>query len=124
VEVLASRLLLRPVDPERSWAFYGTILRLAVAREFPGGVVYHLGGGFLEVSGRAEAPAGPTVQLWLSVRDVDRTWAEATAAGAVGLRSPEDEPWGLREGWLEGPDGERLCLVTVPPEHPMRRDTR
>lgn len=124
MEVLASRFLLRPVDPGRSWAFYGTTLGLAVVREFPGGVVYHLGGGFLEVSGQADRPAGPTVQLWLSVRDVDAAYAGATAAGAAGLRPPEDEPWGLREAWLEGPDGERLCLVTVPPEHPMRRDTR
>ena len=124
VEVLASRVLLRPVDPERSWAFYGGTLGLAVGREFPGGVVYHLGGGFLEVSGRAERPAGPTVQLWLSGRDVDGAFADATAAGARGLQAPRDEPWGLREAWLEGPDGERLCLVTVPPEHPLRRDDR
>ena len=124
MEVLAGRVLLRPVDPERSWTFYGGTLGLAVAREFPGGVVYHLGGGFLEVSGRADGPAGPTVQLWLSVRDVDTAYAEAVAAGAVALQAPAVQPWGLREAWLEGPDGERLCLVTVPPDHPLRRDTR
>ena len=124
MEVLASRMLLRPVDPERSWAFYGGTLDLAVVREFPGGVVYHLGGGFLEVSGRAERPAGPTVQLWLSVRDVDTAFSDAVAAGAVALQAPAVQPWGLREAWLEGPDGERLCLVTVPPDHPLRRDTR
>lgn len=124
MEVLGSRVLLRPVDPDRSWAFYGGTLGLAVARDFPGGVVYHLGGGLLEVSGRAERPAGPAVQLWLWVRDVDACYAGATAAGAVGLQPPQDEPWGLREAWLEGPDGERLCLVTVPADHPLRRDTR
>lgn len=124
MEVLASRVLLRPVDPERSWEFYGTTLDLAVVREFPAGVVYHIGGGFLEVSGRAERPAGPTVQLWLSVRNVDIEFEAATSAGAVGLKVPTDEPWGLREAWLEGPDGERICLVTVPPEHPLRRDPR
>ena len=124
MEVLASRVLLRPVDPARSWAFYGTTLGLATGREFPGGVVYHLGGGFLEVSGRAERPAGPTVQLWLSVRDVDTAFADAVAGGAAALQAPRDEPWGLREAWLEGPDGERLCLVTIPPDHPLRRDTR
>ncbi len=124
MEVLSSRVLLRPVDPGRSWAFYGGTLGLAVAREFPGGVVYHLGGGFLEVSGEGERPAGPALRLWLSVRDVDASYAAATSAGAVGLQPPRDEPWGLREAWLEGPDGERLCLVTVPPEHPLRRDVR
>ncbi|MEU0036290.1 VOC family protein, partial [Streptomyces sp. NPDC006333] len=56
VHVLSSRTLLRPADPERSRAFYGGQLGLAVHREFgtgpERGTVYFLGGGFLEVSGR------------------------------------------------------------------------
>ena len=51
MEVLSSRILLRPRDPERSTAFYRDVLGLAVHREFPGGTVFALGGGFLEVSG-------------------------------------------------------------------------
>ncbi|WP_432445643.1 VOC family protein, partial [Streptomyces rapamycinicus] len=34
VHVLSSRVLLRPTDPERSRAFYGEALGLAVYREF------------------------------------------------------------------------------------------
>jgi predicted enzyme related to lactoylglutathione lyase len=124
VEVLASRVLLRPRDPERSRAFYRDVLGLEVYREFPGGVVFFLGGGFLELSGRADGPASEAVALWLQVRDVDAALAEVAASGAHVLREPRLEPWGLREAWLTDPDGTRIVLVEVPPEHPLRRDTR
>ncbi len=55
VEILAGRVLLRPVDMTRSLAFYRDVLGLAIAREFPGGTVFFLGGGYLEVSGQATA---------------------------------------------------------------------
>ena len=59
MEVLSSRVLLRPTDPARSRAFYGDVLGLAVYREFGPpehpGLVFFLGNGLLEVSGRAEA---------------------------------------------------------------------
>ena len=55
MDVLSSRILLRPTDPARSHAFYGEVLGLAVSREFGPpehrGVVYFLGNGLLEVSG-------------------------------------------------------------------------
>ena len=124
VDVLASRVLLRPRDPERSWAFYRDVLGLAVYREFAGGVVFFLGGGFLEVSGQAEGPGNATVALWLQVRDVGSALAEVVARGARVLREARLEPWGLREAWLADPDGTRIVLVEVPPEHPLRRDTR
>ena len=50
--------------------------------------------------------------------------AEVAGRGATVLREPRDEPWGLREAWLADPDGVRIALVEVPPEHPMRRDPR
>ena len=34
------------------------------------------------------------------------------------------EPWGLDEMWLADPDGLRIGVVEVPPEHPLRRDPR
>ena len=37
MEILAGRVLIRPVDPDRSTAFYRDVLGLAVYREFPGG---------------------------------------------------------------------------------------
>ena len=63
MEILSSRILLRPSDPARSRAFYRDILGLAVYREFGPpehpGVVYFLGNGLLEVSGQGkQRPAG------------------------------------------------------------------
>jgi catechol 2,3-dioxygenase-like lactoylglutathione lyase family enzyme len=121
VEILAGRVLLRPVDMERSLAFYRDVLGLAIAREFPGGTVFFLGGGFLELSGRAEAPGSDAVALWLQVRDLAA--AERALAGHV-VRGPQKEPWGLIEMWVADPDGTRIVLVQVPPEHPLRGDNR
>jgi catechol 2,3-dioxygenase-like lactoylglutathione lyase family enzyme len=69
MDVLSSRVLLRPTDPERSRVFYRDTLGLAIYREFGGGpdrgTVFFLGGGFLELSGRAAEPPAPGMALWL-----------------------------------------------------------
>ena len=127
MDVLSSRVLLRPTDPARTRAFYGEILGLAVFREFGPpehrGVVYFLGGGLLEVSGQAvEPPRG--LALWLQVRDVAAEQARLAAAGVPIVRPAREEPWGLVEAWVEDPDGVRIVLVEVPPDHPLRLDRR
>ncbi|MGH3937261.1 MAG: VOC family protein [Pseudonocardiaceae bacterium] len=127
MEVLSSRVLLRPRDRVRSTMFYRDMLGLAVHREFPGGTVFVLGGGFLEVSGQSDVepgPAEPATVLWLQVRDLVATSAELTERGVEVLREPRREPWGLDEMWIADPDGLRIVLVEVPPDHPMRRDQR
>jgi catechol 2,3-dioxygenase-like lactoylglutathione lyase family enzyme len=57
MDVLSSRVLLHPTDPERSRVFYRDTLGLAIYREFgsgPGrGTVFFLGGG---PRGRAASP--------------------------------------------------------------------
>ncbi|MCO1653863.1 VOC family protein [Pseudonocardia humida] len=121
MEVLAARVLLHPLDMARSIAFYRDVLGLAVAREFPGGTVFFLGGGHLELSGAADEPAGPAVALWLQVRDLAAAHAEL--AEHV-VREPRQEPWGLHEMWVADPDGTRIVLVEVPADHPIRRDQR
>ncbi|GGJ07828.1 VOC family protein [Streptomyces brasiliensis] len=124
VHVLSSRTLLRPTDPERSRAFYGGRLGLAVHREFgtgpERGTVYFLGGGFLEVSGRSDTPPSPALQLWLQVEDVAVAHEELMAKGVEIVRPPVKEPWGLIEMWIEDPDGTRIVLVEVPADHPLR----
>src|SRR5215211_489118 len=74
MDVLSSRVLLHPTDPERSRVFYRDTLGLAIYREFGSGpergTVFFLGGGFLELSGRAAAPPGPAMALWLQVREL------------------------------------------------------
>jgi catechol 2,3-dioxygenase-like lactoylglutathione lyase family enzyme len=128
VEVLSSRILLRPADPGRSRRFYRDVLGLAVYREFgppeDPGVVFFLGSGLLEVSGRADGPPGPSVMIWLQVRDVHAEHERLAAAGVRILREPAAEPWGLTEMWIEDPDGLRIVLVEIPADHPLRRDTR
>lgn len=120
MEVLSSRVLLHPVEVERSRAFYRDTLGLAVYREFEGGIVFFLGGGFLELSRQATTAPGPSVALWLQVRDVDAAHEELLAAGVEILRAPETEPWGLREMWVADPDGVRVAVVEVPEGHPLR----
>jgi catechol 2,3-dioxygenase-like lactoylglutathione lyase family enzyme len=129
MDVLSSRLILRPSDPERSRRFYRDTLGLAVYREFgpidSPGVVFFLGSGFLEVSGHSEdALDARGMAVWLQVRDLEEEHTRLVTAGVRILREPREEPWGLREMWIEDPDGVRLVLVEVPADHPLRRDQR
>ena len=128
VDVLSSRILLRPADPDRSRRFYRDVLGLAIYREFGSpadpGVVFFLGPGLLEVSGRSAGPPGRSLMIWLQVRDVHAEHARLAAAGVRILREPTAEPWGLTEMWIEDPDGVRIVLVEVPADHPLRRDPR
>jgi predicted enzyme related to lactoylglutathione lyase len=128
VDVLSSRILVRPADLDRSLRFYRDVLGLAIYREFgtPAnpGVVFFLGAGMLEVSGRADSPTGRSVMIWLQVRDVQAEHERLAAAGVPVLRPPLTEAWGLIEMWIEDPDGIRIVLVEVPADHPLRRDAR
>ena len=127
MDVLSSRILLRPVDPARSQAFYRDVLGLAVHREFGPpehpGVVFFLGNGLLEVSGSGDEPPRG-MALWLQVRDVAAEVERLGAAGTTVLRGPQTEPWGLVEAWVADPEGVRIVLVEVPTDHPLRRDQR
>jgi catechol 2,3-dioxygenase-like lactoylglutathione lyase family enzyme len=129
MDVLSSRVILRPSDPERSRRFYRDALGLAVYREFgprdSPGTVFFLGGGFLEVSGHSGgAVAAEGLAIWVQVRDLAAEHERLAAAGVPVLREPRQEPWGLHEMWVEDPDGVRLVLVEIPADHPLRRDQR
>jgi len=124
MEFLRSRVIVRPLDPERSLAFYRDTLGLAIYREFPGGTVFFLGNGLLEVSGRGSAGAGADTVLWLQVRDLDATARELAERGVPIVREPREEPWGLLEMWIADPDGLRIVLVEIPGNHPLRVDQR
>src|SRR5215207_584156 len=98
MDVLSSRVLLHPTDPERSRVFYRDTLGLAIYREFGSGpdrgTVFFLGGGFLELSGRAAAPPAPGMALWLQVRQLAAVRRELGEHGVPILREPRLEPWG------------------------------
>lgn len=124
MEILSSRTLLHPKDPPATRAFYAETLGLAVYREFPGGTVFFIGNGLLEVVGTGSDGPGSDVALWLQVRDLADAVAELALKGVPIERGPQREPWGLDEAWIRDPDGTRIVLVQIPGDHPLRVDTR
>jgi catechol 2,3-dioxygenase-like lactoylglutathione lyase family enzyme len=127
MEILASRMLLRPADYPSSVSFYRDSLGLAIAREYPGGTVFYAGQSLIELAGHG-VPAnvqGPFPgALWLQVRDIYATQDELAGRGVVIAREARQEPWGLHEMHVEDPDGVTLIFVQIPAEHPLRRDIR
>lgn len=121
MEVLQSRVLLRPVDYERSVAFYRDVVGLHIYREWATGTVFFVGGGLLELSRSGGPVTEDKLSLWLQVRDVDAEFDRLAAAGVTVAEAPVLAPWGLREARLRDPDGLLLILVEVLPDHPMRR---
>jgi predicted enzyme related to lactoylglutathione lyase len=125
MEVLSSRVLLHPTDFKRSFRFYAESLGLQVYREWGSGarkgVVFFLGGGFLELSGSSRTGTSECVGLWLQVRDVDAVGEELQGTGVDIIELPTDKPWGLREMQIRDPDGLRIVIVEVPENHPLRR---
>ncbi len=116
---------MRPTDFERSFRFYAESLGLHVYREWSSGstrgVVFFLGGGFLELSGSSRTELSESVGLWLQVRDVDAVGHELEEAGVEIIELPTDKPWGLREMRIRDPDGLIIVIVEVPENHPLRR---
>ncbi|MBY6676868.1 VOC family protein [Rhodococcus sp. BP-332] len=123
MEVLASRIILRPKNVDETLSFYRDRLRLGIFREYPGGVVFFAGQSLIEVAGHGEPTAGAMAwaTILLQVRDVEAARAELEAAGVEIVRPPQTEPWGLTEMWIADPDGTRIVVVEVPPDHPQRR---
>ena len=87
MEILASRFLLHPRDYDRSVAFYRDTLGLHPMREFGRsagrGIVFFLGGGFLELTGGGDAAPSAATELWLQVRDVAALERSLDAADAT-----------------------------------------
>lgn len=125
MEILSSRTIVRVPDLVRGRQFYEETLGLEVYREYGAagvvtGVVYFLGGGYLELTGGG-TPTPPGVSLWLQVADVAAEERRLRAAGVPVRKPAQRMPWGLIESWLETPDGLELRLIEVPADHPIRR---
>ncbi|GAA4753229.1 VOC family protein [Gordonia alkaliphila] len=125
MEIVTSRVLLRSTAPAALTDFYRDVLSLPVAREYPGGTVFHAGAGLIEIPGHlaGDVPT-PADLLWLQVRDLAAARAELVAAGVEIIAEPETKPWGLIEMTIHDPDGRGLILVQIPDDHPLRRDLR
>lgn len=133
MQVLQSRVLLRPRDFEASVAFYEQGVGLVRYRDWGEaphrGVVYFLGGGYLEVTeggggrgdGGGSALASGAVRMWLQVEDAEEAREELAARGIAIAAEPELRPWGLIEMKVLDPDGLELVFVEVPTSHPLRR---
>lgn len=125
MDVLASRILLHPTDLERTLRFYEETLGLGVFREWgrgpDRGVVFFLGAGLLEVSGRSDVPPSPATRLVLQARDVAAEWRRLAALGVPIDEEPVRKSWGLIEMVVRDPDGLQIVIVQVPPDHPQRR---
>ena len=127
MEILASRVLLRPADYDRSLSFYRDALGLAIFREYPGGTVLYAGQSLIELAGHGTPaePGGPFPgALWLQVRDVYAAQQELEGRGVAIAREARQEFWGLHEMQVLDPDGVTLIVVQIPAEHPLRRDAR
>lgn len=127
MEILASRMLFRPVDYQLSLTFYRDRLGLAIFRDYGAGTVFFAGQSLIELADHGaeeKAAASFPGALWLQVRDVVATQAELEGRGVEIAREARQEPWGLHEMHVVDPDGVLLIFVQIPPEHPLRRDTR
>jgi len=128
MEILSSRFMLHPRSFDRSVRFYRDVLGLHPMREFgraqTRGVVFFLGGGFLELTSGPDEPPAASTELWLQVRDVQATERRLREAGVPILESAIKKPWGLIELRASDPDGLVLIFVEVPPDHPLRLDHR
>ncbi|WP_433628073.1 VOC family protein [Nocardia sp. CA-120079] len=126
MDILSSRVILRPADYQITLAFYRDGLGLAIAREYPGGTVFFAGQSLVEVAAHGGSGKSTTFEgaLWLQVRDISDAAAELALKGIRIEREPVREPWGLIEMWVRDPDGVPIVLVEVPAEHPIRRDSR
>src|ERR1700750_3061434 len=116
MEILASRVLFRPTDYQRSLIFYRDKLGLAIAREYAGGTVFYAGQSLIELAGhRAREAAAPPFPgaLWLQVRDIAAIQTELKARDVLIARSAQLEPWGLHEMHVTDPDGVTLIFVQV-----------
>jgi catechol 2,3-dioxygenase-like lactoylglutathione lyase family enzyme len=127
MEILASRMLLRPADYQQSLSFYRDQIGLAIAREYGAGTVFFAGQSLLELAGYGtpDHSRGPFPgALWLQVRDLEATQADLRNRGVAIAREARQEPWGLHEMQVRDPDGITLIFVEIPPDHPLRGDTR
>lgn len=122
MEILASRMLIRPADYQRSLRFYRDELGLAIARDYGAGTVFYAGQSLIELADHGTPNAGGA--MWLQVRDVYATENELAGRGVPIARESRQEPWGLHEMHVHDPDGVLLIFVQVPETHPLRRDTR
>lgn len=129
MEILASRMLLRPADYQRSLSFYRDQIGLAIAREYRAGTVFSPASRCLNWPGILSRATRTTPGAPFPARcgcrcAISRRPRPSWPAGVPITREARQEPWGLREMHVTDPDGITLIFVQVPEDHPLRVDTR
>jgi catechol 2,3-dioxygenase-like lactoylglutathione lyase family enzyme len=98
MEDLSSRVLVRPTDFERSFRFYAESLGLHVYREWSNGstkgVVFFVGGGFLELSGSSRTGASEMYRYVVaSARSRRRRTRAGRGRSGYYRASATNKPW-------------------------------
>jgi len=116
-------------DFPRTYGFWRDVMGLTVAfgpdtpGAPPGYAYFTLGDTGLELMSRGDfdaalgeavlAPTGREAVLVLSVDDVDATYADLTARGAIAVAGPIDRPeWQARTAHLSDPDGHLIEIYS------------
>ena len=117
---LVLRAVLTVDDFDAALRLYRDGLGLTVEETFPGGAVFAVGPGTIEILTRAEAeradrieagrPIGAALRLGLQVASSAATGDALEAAGMRRLGGPVTTPWGHRNVRLETPEGVQLTL--------------
>ena len=115
------RILVGTCDFERSSAFYGDLLGLAVAEHWDGpdgrGTLYQASsGGVIEIFEDSphhpfEPPAG--VKVAVEVDDADALYARVAQAGVEIVEPIGERPWGHRNFEILDPSGLRLVFFSL-----------
>jgi uncharacterized glyoxalase superfamily protein PhnB len=98
---------------EETVRYVGDDGRIGHAELLVGGAELMLSDPFPELGVVAPDPSGSSVALHLNLPDVDAVYARAVAAGAAGLREPEDQPYGERSSTIVDPFGHRWMIQTT-----------
>lgn len=121
MDILSSRVIIHPVDLDRSRVFYEDVLGLSIYRQWGVGVAYFIGGGHLELSGGGGPGSHGSTTLWLQVPSLHDVEGQLQQQGVPVVKPTETMPWGLVELWVQDPDGNELRLIEIPETHPIRQ---
>ena len=108
MEILASRMLFRPVDYQRSLSFYRDQIGLAIFRDYGAGTVFYAGQSLIELAdhGAPEDSAGAfPARCGFRCAMCVATQTELESRGVTIAREARQEPWGLHEMHVVDPDG-------------------
>jgi uncharacterized glyoxalase superfamily protein PhnB len=116
IRISGSHPVLAVHDLDRSSAWYRDVLGCELDDPDPGNWRFCRAGDVIFMLGRCPdvLPASElgdhSYVAYLKVDDVDGFHDHAVEVGAEVLKTPTDEPWGMRELGLRSPDGHRFML--------------